>query len=303
MQFDTGSSRFVLSTKGCDQCSGDTHFDPSASSSFRPGSREPWEIHYGDGSFASGIIGRDDVTLGNITVRQQSLNLVTNESASFDDTVDGVMGLSFGRLSSSTTIFESMMAQQQVARGIFGFYFGKRSLNGGGEVVFGGLDMARVQPGHTITYTNVTHAQYWKVAFRNVIVYGNPLLANSDERKRSRMFPAVIDTGSTLLVVPEWIADQIHARIPGSRSFDVTWTVPCKLITGQLEFDIEGKRFAVPSIDLVREQTNIQGLCYSAIQSSPAGFMIIGDVFLKNNYVVFDQENQRVGFAPAVLDT
>ncbi|KAF8936405.1 hypothetical protein BGZ58_004222 [Dissophora ornata] len=298
MQFDTGSSRFVLSTKGCAQCSGDIHFDYKASSSFSAGKEEPWNIRYEDGSYASGFVGYDDVTLGNITAHGQNLNLVMNESTDFDDTIDGVIGLSFGRLSSSTTVFENMMAQKQVPMGIFAFYLGKQSLNGGGEAVFGGLDMHRVLPGHDITYTKVIQPLYWSVGFRNVFMDGNALV-DSKISKSSWTFPAIIDTGSTLLLVPEKIASWVHKQIAGAKGFGGMWTVPCGSTLGKIEFDIEGVRFAVPGEDLVRERTRIQGLCFSAIQSSNANYMIIGDIFLKNNYVVFDQENERVGFAPA----
>ncbi|KAF9431702.1 hypothetical protein BGZ76_011804 [Entomortierella beljakovae] len=297
MQFDTGSSRFVLSASDCAQCSGDTHYNRLASSTFNKGSEEPWDIHYGDGSFALGVISRDDVTLGDITIIGQSLNLVRNESEGFDDVIDGVMGLSFGELSNSTTVFESMMAQKKVSRGIFSFYLGKKSLGGGGEVVFGGLDMSRIEPGVEITYTNVIQALHWKVGFRNIIVNGYPMVDVS----RGQVLPAVIDTGSTLLIIPARMSYWIHRQMIGARVFRGIWTVPCDMIDGQIEFDIEGKRFVVPAVDLVREATNLPGLCFSSIQSSSGSYMIIGDVFIKNNYVVFDQENKRVGFAPLNL--
>ncbi|KAF9349725.1 hypothetical protein BGX26_012013, partial [Mortierella sp. AD094] len=299
MQFDTGSSRFVLSASDCEQCSGDSHYNRAASSTFRKGSDEAWDIHYDDGSFASGQVGQDDVTLGDITVRAQSLNLVKNESEMFDDVVDGVMGLSFGQLSNSTTVFESMTSQNKMASGIFSFYLGKRYLGGGGEVIFGGLDMSRVLPGSEITYTNVIQPMHWKVGFRNVVVNGYPMVDVS----KKQMLPAVIDTGSTLLVIPERMAYWIHRQMVGARVFRGVWTVPCDMTDGQMEFDIEGRKFIVPAVDLVREATDLQGLCFSSVQSSSGSYMIIGGVFLKNNYVVFDQENKRVGFAPLNLKT
>lgn len=48
---------------------------------------------------------------------------------------------------------------------------------------------------------------------------------------------------------------------------------------------------------MVREYIGF-GLCFSAVQTSSADYLILGDVFLKNNYVVFDQAEKRVGFAP-----
>jgi len=55
-------------------------------------------------------------------------------------------------------------------------------------------------------------------------------------------------------------------------------------------------RVGNPFEDLVRKETEEDGMCFSDIQPSSACFMIIGDVFIKNNYVVFDQEHKRIGW-------
>ncbi|KAG0072812.1 hypothetical protein BGZ90_011793 [Linnemannia elongata] len=291
LQFDTGSSRFVVSTTECPVCSGTAPFNRTLSSTFRAG-LQPWKIHYGDGSFAEGVISEDKVTLGNITVQNQKLNLVQNESANFDDTVDGVMGLSFGAISGSTTVFESMVEQKLVDQGVFSFFFGKRATNGGGEVIFGGVDMDRIEPGNAITYTNVTEATHWNIDVQDFTMNNGSFAKD----RKTTPIRSIVDTGTTLLVGPEDWARWYHDLIPKSRKFRKTWVVPCKG-QGRLSVVIEGKTFTVPYEDLAREYVGF-GLCFSAVQTSSADYLILGDVFLKNNYVVFDQEEKRVGFAP-----
>ncbi|KAF9974868.1 hypothetical protein BGZ73_001643 [Actinomortierella ambigua] len=338
IDFDTGSSQFIISTKDCTECSGTSHYEPSASKTFRP-SGEPWHITYGDMSHAEGRLGHDDVTIDDINVKNQQLAMVYSESAGFDDTIDGIMGLAFGALSSSIastrTVFENMMDQHLVEKGIFSFYLGKASLQGGGEVIFGDLDMSRVEPGHDITYTPVTKAKYWQIDIRGVYVNDHrvpyhsglsdpPSLykrkrkaghrgssgdtANSgkkDEESDGEPIPGIMDTGTTLMVVPSKLARGIHHRIKGAQEYSRSWTVPCNLAElepeGKVEFDIEGKRFKIPYSDIVREEADMTGMCFSGIQMSAASFMIIGDVFIKNNYIVFDMEKQRVGVAPLNL--
>ncbi|KAG0211678.1 hypothetical protein BGX28_007572 [Mortierella sp. GBA30] len=308
IDFDTGSSQFIISAKDCMECSGTTHYDATASKTFKANGK-PWKITYGDQSHAGGFLGRDMITLDGIRVKNQQLALVTNESEGFDDTIDGIMGLAFGTLSTSIastkTVFENMMAQNLVERGIFSFYLGKSNLQGGGEVIFGGLDMSRVEPGHKITYTPVTRAKYWQINVSNVFVNGKSILVgnngNNGNGKRSDI-AGIMDTGTTLMVLPEKLAHDIHQRIRGAKVMDPSYTVPCNLANqdpeGRVELEIEGERFGVPFEDLVREETEDPGTCYSGIQTSSADFIIIGDVFIKNNYVVFDQENKRVGLAP-----
>ncbi|KAF9140179.1 hypothetical protein BGX30_006919 [Mortierella sp. GBA39] len=291
LQFDTGSSRFVVSTTECPFCSGTTPFNRALSSTFRAGV-QPWNIRYGDGSFAEGVIAEDKVTLGNINVQNQKLNLVQTESVNFDDTVDGVMGLSFGAISGSTTVFESMLEQKLVDQGVFSFFFGKRAINGGGEVIFGGVDMDRIEPGNAITYTNVTEATHWNIDVQDFIMNDGSFAKD----KNTTPIRSIVDTGTTLLVGPEDWVRWYHRQIPKSRRLRKTWVIPCK---GQskLSVMIEGKTFTVPYEDLTREYIGV-GLCFSAVQTSSADYLILGDVFLKNNYVVFDQAEKRVGFAP-----
>ncbi|KAG0371670.1 hypothetical protein BGX24_001350 [Mortierella sp. AD032] len=325
IDFDTGSSQFIISAKDCTECSGTTHYDSSASKTFRANGK-PWMITYGDQSHAEGILGHDQILIDNIRVKNQQLALVTSESAGFDDTIDGIMGLAFGTLSTSIastkTVFENMMAQKVVEKGVFSFYLGKASLNGGGEVIFGGVDMRRVEEGHKLTYTPVTKAKYWQIDVENVYVDGKVVVVGSGAKNKGKKgsggggnggggkkLEAIMDTGTTLMIVPEKLANSIHRKIKGAQELGTSWALPCKLASSgthsagaKVELEIEGKRFGIPFEDLVREETDVAGVCYSGIQSSSAGFMIIGDVFIKNNYVVFDQEKRRVGIAPLKLE-
>ncbi|KAG0047668.1 hypothetical protein BGZ83_007312 [Gryganskiella cystojenkinii] len=336
IDFDTGSSQFVISAKDCQECSGVTHYDPTISSTFRatkatssssssskrpagfPASivnPQPWHITYGDQSFAEGFLGQDQITLDGIQVKHQQLALVTNESTGFDDTIDGIMGLAFGALSTSITatrtVFENMMAQKLVRQGIFSFYLGKSSLNGGGEVIFGGMDESRIELGHTLTYTPVTKPKYWQIGIQGVLVNGQAIHVNGgndEDTGKKASLAGIMDTGTTLLVLPTKWAKAIHHKIHGSEELGTSWTVPCNLSNkgnknSMVELQIEGKRFGIPFEDLVREETGEQpGRCYSGIQTSSANFMIIGDVFIKNNYIVFDQEKKRIGIAPLKLE-
>ncbi|KAF9328101.1 hypothetical protein BG006_008661 [Podila minutissima] len=314
VDFDTGSSQFIVSSKGCVECSGTSHYDSAISSTFK-GTDNPWQITYGDMSHAEGVLGHDRVIIDGITVANQQLALVTSESQGFDETIDGIMGLAFGALStnvaSTHTVFENMMAQKLVNRGIFSFYLGKSSLNGGGEVIFGGMDMNRVADGYNITYTPVTRPKYWQINIENILVNDRPIQpalgSKFTAKSIFRNVAGIMDTGTTLMIVPLQISYGIHRAIHGAREYGQTWTVPCDLGSqfpeGEVQLEISGKRFKIPFEDLVREPTGEAELCYSGIQPSSSNFMIIGDVFIKNNYVVFDQENKRVGIAPLKLET
>lgn len=50
---------------------GHTIFDPSKSSTWKNMSGSTWQIEYGDGSSASGVVGTDDVNLGGLIIKNQ----------------------------------------------------------------------------------------------------------------------------------------------------------------------------------------------------------------------------------------
>ncbi|KAF8980304.1 hypothetical protein BGZ46_004379 [Entomortierella lignicola] len=398
IDFDTGSSKFILSSKACDQCSGTVRYDSSASSTFIlnseyennmkdpvidnnnnnnsnnsnvtptefPSTSKPdvdsWQITYGDLSHAEGFLARDDVTINNLKVQHQQLALITTESSNFDDVVDGIMGMAFGTLAASTeqqakTVFENMIEQKLVDRGVFSFYLGKAPRNGrsgkntdngrgvkngGGEVLFGGIDKSRIREGHKLVYTPVTTPKYWQINIENIFVDNQRVefpqvksysylrskkvsrdldTVDSAGVRRSNL-PGIMDTGTTLMIVPDKLCTAIHNLIPGaSKVLGYSWAVPCEYASStspfgekKLELEIENQRFAIPFEDLVRESVDqVEGvgasviggkeMCFSGIQPSNARFMIIGDLFIKNNYVVFDQENQKVGIAPLRFDS
>ncbi|KAF9431811.1 hypothetical protein BGZ76_011676, partial [Entomortierella beljakovae] len=271
IDFDTGSSQFIISAKDCIECSGTTHYDSTASKTFKANGK-PWRITYGDMSHAEGILGHDHITLDGLKVVDQQIALVTSESVGFDDTIDGIMGLAFGSLSTNIantkTVFENMMNQGLVDKGIFSFYLGKASLQGGGEVIFGGMDPDRILEGHNVTYTPVTKPKYWEINVENILVNGaiipfkdNYIMGSkfkgkkkNDKMKRNSNIPGIMDTGTTLMIVPQRLAKGIHSKIPETREIEPSWTLPCDLGArfpeGKVELQIEGKLFAIPFEDL-----------------------------------------------------
>ncbi|KAF9928616.1 hypothetical protein BGZ67_006866 [Mortierella alpina] len=294
LQFDTGSSRLAVSASECSECAGALQYTRAASRTYIRGVEKPFRITYGQHkSFVSGVMGQDRVTLGSLTVQHQDLSIVLDESRRFEQTVDGILGLSLGAISGYKTIFQNMVEQGLVDRGIFAFYLGKQYLTGGGEVIFGDVDFGRVAAGGSIVFTKVIDPTRWMVNLEDAHVEGRSLRGFVGKGQ----LKALIDTGTTLLVLPKNIADWINEQIPNSQMVSGKWTVPCDTTSG-LTFTFEKTSFVVTPRDVAREWIGQPGRCYSGVQTSSGDYMVIGDVFIKNNYVVFDADNRMVGFAP-----
>ncbi|KAG0053967.1 hypothetical protein BGZ83_000111 [Gryganskiella cystojenkinii] len=291
VKMDTGSARLLISSAECPDCTGRTHFKRNASSTYRP-SKAPWSARFDDSTSASGVIGYDIVKLADLIVPDQPVHLAEQMSPDFDGFVDGILGLSFGVLSDTTSVLENMIAHKLLDKGVVSFALGKYP-GTGGEALFGGIDMSKVEDGHGIVYTDVIDDRYWTVRITDAFVDGQSVSSRIGEVN----MPAVIDTGSTILTLPTFLASAIHVKIPRSIRLHERWYVPCKG-TQRLEFEIGGARFGVPYSDIAREKSALRGMCHSGVQTNPEDFAIIGDVFIKNNYVVFDVDHRRVGFAP-----
>lgn len=148
---------------------------------------------------------------------------------------------------------------------------------------------------------NVTNPKYWQVEMNSVKINGQEALR--------RPLQAIIDTGTTLIVMPTELAEAIHAAIPGAKFSTMTgWRLPCALkdtdADGQVVFTLGEHAFPLRMSELVRERTapestNGEKLCYSGIAEARTSLVIMGDTFLRSYYSVYDFDRNAVGLAPS----
>jgi hypothetical protein len=120
---------------------------------------------------------------------------------------------------------------------------------------------------------------------------------------------AIIDTGTTLIIVPHDVSQAIHDAIPGA-TYDPMygWRMPCSLdessANKSISISLGGQEFPLLLQDLVREKmpnsvNSTTPLCYSGIAEANIPLVILGNTFLRSYYSVFDFGNARVGLAKA----
>jgi saccharopepsin len=114
---------------------------------------------------------------------------------------------------------------------------------------------------------------------------------------------AAIDTGSSLLVAPTTVAALINKELGAEKNWAGQYIVDCNKVPSLPEFCFvfNGKDFCLEGKDYVLE---VQGQCISGFMGmdipEPAGpLWIVGDVFLRKFYSVYDLGNNRVGLAPS----
>ncbi|XP_068151139.1 LOW QUALITY PROTEIN: pepsin A-4-like [Drosophila tropicalis] len=278
---DTGSSDLWAPGKECTFCINtckNTAFNPSDSKTF-VSSKQTFNITYGSGS-VSGTVDFDTVKIGHLTILNQTFGVVDNSTMC--STFDGIMGMAFPNLSAMGAVppFQNLIAQKQVKDSVFSFYL-KSDSPAGSLMILGGSNSSLYSG--ELTYTPVTKPRYWMFKMNLIGFY------QWDYRNCLGSCDAIMDTGTSLIVGPPKAIDFLNKQIGATynSNYDL-WTVNCAKISTlpNLKLHIAYEEFYVTPQTYI---TNISNVCISPF-TSLAGlqFWIIGDVFMRENYVEFN---------------
>jgi saccharopepsin len=291
---DTGSSNLWVPGVSCTSIACFLHakYDATASSTYKANGTA-FAIRYGSGSL-EGFVSQDTLTIGDLTITEQDFAEATKEPglAFAFGKFDGILGLAYDTISVNhiTPPFYKAIDQGLLTEKLFTFRLGA-SEQDGGEAVFGGID-----PSHytgKITYVPVRRKGYWEVELESV--------AFGDDELELENTGAAIDTGTSLIVMPTTIADMLNSEIGATRGWNGQYTVPCDKVPSLPDFTFifDGKPYPIASTDYI---LNLGGTCVSSFTGmdiSPGGsqLWIVGDVFLRKYFTVYDLGRNAVGFA------
>lgn len=287
------------------------------------------QVEYGTGSI-HGHVGKDIVALANnqILLQDQVIVDAFDISRNFiGSPFHGIFGLGLNDLSSSksSSPLYAMLEQGLLQEPIFAIY----SQHNAGEIDFGTVDSTRFIG--EINYVEAIDTSYWMMAMKKV-QFGSQTFEN---RK------AIIDSGSTLIIMSNQDANAYHSQIEGAHTNgDGTWSFPCKAVKqlGPLTIQLDNIELTIPPEKLFLTPTSSSSKkCLSGIsgqymnqeeeEEGKDNTWILGDIFLKQFYTVnfkfiyyiytiyiltlffffykkkvFDLGNHRLGFATAKED-
>ncbi|KAJ3015422.1 hypothetical protein NUW54_g1052 [Trametes sanguinea] len=276
---DTGSSNLWVPSTKCTSiaCFLHSKYDSTASSTYKANGSE-FSIQYGSGSM-EGFVSRDVLRIGDLIIPNQDFAEATKEPglAFAFGKFDGILGLGYDTISVNHIVppFYNLMNQKLVDEPVFSFRLGSSEVDGG-EAVFGGIDESAFSG--KIEYVPVRRKAYWEVELEKV--------ALGDDEMELENTGAAIDTGTSLI----------------AKSWNGQYTVECSKVPDlpELTLTFNGKPYTLKGTDYILE---VQGTCMSSFTgidiNMPDGgsLWIIGDVFLRKYYTVYDHGRDAVGFA------
>uniref|UniRef100_A0A452FT35 Peptidase A1 domain-containing protein n=1 Tax=Capra hircus TaxID=9925 RepID=A0A452FT35_CAPHI len=275
--FDTGSSDLWVLSIFCNSSTCSTHirFRHHQSSTFRI-TNKTFRIIYGSGRI-EGVVVHDTFWIGDLVSTDKPLGLSMTISGFKGIAFDGIMGLSYPNisLSGAISIIDELKNQGAISEQIFAFYLNKRE---GSVVMFGGVDH-RYYKGE-LNWVPLIQAGDWSVHMDRISIKRKVACSEGCE--------TVVDTGTSAIEGTSTLK-LIGATPRGSKQHYVSCSVVNTLPS--IIFTINSINYPVP---------NSRGRCYTTFKDSSTETWILGDIFLRVYFSVFDRENDRIGLARGV---
>ncbi|KAF9935694.1 Vacuolar protease A [Mortierella alpina] len=297
VNFDTGSSNLWVPSLHCHSliCHLRQRYNSKNSSTFRPNNTH-LSIRYKQGQI-KGFMSNDVLDVGGALILNQDFVESTCEPTKefFPLQFDGILGLAYDTLSVLGAVPHEPM---------FGFYLTHTGLNSaaaGGEMTLGGMDPTRFTG--SLQWHPVRRPGYWEIDLTKVQL-GDTVM-NLAAEAEAVATGAGIDTGTSLIGMPTPIARRFNDQIGAKEDLkhEGVYTLECSKIPflPDLTFDFGIHNYTLQGSDYV---LGVDGTCLSGFMAMDFPepwdqLWIVGDVFLRKYYSVYDLGNHRVGFALA----
>lgn len=298
MLVDTGAGTTWVMGSNCKStpCTAHRTFSSDDSTSLKT-TTQTFSISYGSGSVA-GYLVTDDITVAGFKM-PFTFGLANETSDDFNHfPFDGILGLSMSK-GATENFVQELVKEDVLDSNLFGVYLSRSVDNDmGGEISFGSVNKDKYTGDISYTSIDSEHNDEWVIPVDDFAYDGHAAGISSKL--------AYIDTGTSFAFGPPDDIKALHDQIDGATSDDgVTYTVPCDS-DKDLTVKFSGKSYAISAKDW-RSSPSSSGICTSNIYGLEvvSGSWLLGDLFLKNVYAVFDIGNKRIGFAtrPKVSST
>ncbi|KAJ1425447.1 aspartic peptidase domain-containing protein [Ochromonadaceae sp. CCMP2298] len=193
-------------------------------------------------------------------------------------------------VNSVPTPFDNLVSQGLIDNAQFAFYLGD-SREDKGELILGGTDPAHYTG--DITWVPLLSATYWEITLGGLDIDGTSYTTG---------VKAIVDSGTSILTADSATVAAIAASIGAKEIIAGEYLVACDYDTRpDFEFTIDNKKYVLTAYDYLIPDGDLclLGMIGLDIPKPSGPLWILGDIFMRKYYTVFDSANQRVGFALA----
>ncbi|KAJ3137676.1 hypothetical protein HK101_003861 [Irineochytrium annulatum] len=306
LDLDTGSSDTWFRGPSCKStdtsCQAGKHAVKTSDSTLKINNGVTFETRYGDGSFIDGNVYTGPVAIGSSSATI-AFGVSTKEQG-FTDVSDGLMGLGFASISAikdagaiaNTNYIDGL----NLSTNEFSFYLSNAADLDAGELTIGGRDPSKYTG--PFTYIPLTSETYWQASFSGATFS----VGSTSGALKGATTDFISDTGTTLIYLDTAPAAAVNKAIGAKASSQKgIYTIACSAAkTGPtVTFKFGGGTFdLLPSTYVVGDGQGgcISGFAAGAGDGADGSTVILGDVFSRNYYTVYDKGNSRIGYAKAV---
>lgn len=233
--------------------------------------------------------------MGGVTATQQAVELATAISSAFvsDENNDGLLGLAFGKINTvqpqaQKTFFENVADELDEK-----LFTADLDIDTSGTYEFGKLDTSKYSGElHTTPIDN--SRGFWEFT-------SNTYSIDGQDAQNSAASPAIADTGTSLLMVDENVAEAYYSQIQGAQMDQSAggYVYPCDAQVPSFGVQIGKGGFMAHLNGSDIEYARIgRNTCFGGVQGNGGqGLQIYGAVLLKQYFAVFNFGDETFGIA------
>ncbi|KAH9934501.1 aspartic peptidase domain-containing protein [Epithele typhae] len=304
--------------------SSDTWFSPSAQGGLMPPDVIDTGINATFDYLAPGQVVLANVTLGPYTINNQAIAVVTNSTQTLPGAFVGVIGIGGAGISrisqalanssyadNGTPVMYNLFKHQPELPNYMTFLMNQTAyttLGDGGVVTIGNVLADKTDILNAPVIQSPTLWGQWASFMTGVSANGRMLTGHSgmnatNYKNYTVAVPegstvALFDTGTGLIVGPEYYAEQIYGNIPGAEKSelfgDVAWKVPCDTKLN-ISFVFGDASYPLRPADATFGQIDLNGTytCYGTVLGAPiadatGADWLLGAYFMGSVYQLFD---------------
>lgn len=180
------------------------------------------------------------------------------------------------------------MDQGLLDENVFAFFLGD---NEESELSIGGVDETKFKG--EIHKVDLVKPKYWEIMVDRMSVGDYEVTTD---------VTAIVDSGTSLLIGPTKYVSKIAFKYGATKMpFTTSYLIGCDTdITDEFTLTIDSKNYTIQGSDLIIPGDDDDTIClfgFSTMDRLVGPQFILGDVFMRRFYTVFDIENKQVGFA------